>query len=722
MIVKPVILCGGAGTRLWPLSTPAKPKQFQALTSHETMLELTAGRLQARVEGGPEIAQSLVIGSSKHETLLCDQMPDARLILEPTGRNSAPAIAAACLVSNPSEYLLILPADHHIGQPDKFLDAIATAMDAAASGSLVTFGIHPTHPATGYGYIRGESGKTDIVQVEEFIEKPPIDKAQAYISSGNYYWNAGIFLFKVSSMLAAFEKYAPDIIVDTRKAITEDSGQVVRLEPAAFASVRDISIDYAIMEHESDIKVVPVDMGWSDVGGYDALWEMLASDATSNASIGPTITDASSGSFVRSDGPLICVSGLSDMAVIANDDVVMVAPRSDDDAIKRLGKAAQAGKDANAVSAESSEIARTLLWDSFALWGKLAWDPEHGGFVEELDMKGRPVPGKDRRVRVQARQVFSFAQSLILGYEDMGAAAAHVSNGIEYLTSVCRHPEGGWIHRIAPNGVHLDTVRDLYDHAFIMLAGAAAFEATMNNEALELAEDALAYIDSEFLDVESGGYRDNSNKSGARRANPHMHLLEAFLALYQATRERRYLDRASNMVLLFERHFFEPGQNILIEHFLDDWSPASDEAGTSFEPGHHYEWASLLKLHSRATGRDNLSWCRRLIAAADAKGPNAGHGFAYNKVAASGAAIDDGSRLWHQLEKFRARVLFPGSAVPGAADSHLRSIKASYFDPIVKGAWIDELSAEANVKSTAVPASMLYHLVTALSPVLRDAG
>lgn len=721
MIVKPVILCGGAGTRLWPLSTPDKPKQFQALTSHETMIELTSSRLQASDKGGLEIAPSLVVGSSKHEALLRDQLPGTRLILEPMGRNSAPAIAAACLVSDPSEYLLILPADHHIGQPDRFLDAIASAMDAAESGSLVTFGIHPTHPATGYGYIRGESGTNDIVQVEEFVEKPPLDKAQAYVSSKNYYWNAGIFLFKVSSMLAAFEKYAPDIVADTRKAIADDAGQVVRLEPAAFASVRDISIDYAIMEHESDIKVVPVDMGWSDVGGYDALWEMFAPEATSNVSMGPAIMDASSGSFLRSDGPLICVSGLTDMAVIANDDVVMVAPRSDADAIKRLGTAAQSGRDANAVTEESSAIARTMLWDSFSLWGKVAWDPKHGGFVEELDMDGIPVPGKDRRVRVQARQVFSFAQSLLLGYEDTGTASTHVSNGIDYLNAVCRLPDGGWVHSISPSGEHRDTVRDLYDHAFIMLAGAAAFEATKNNAALELAEDALAFIDSEFLDAESGGYRDNSCNPGTRRANPHMHLLEAFLALYQATGERGFLDRASNMVLLFERYFFEPGQNILIEHFLDDWSPASAEAGSSFEPGHHYEWASLLKLHSRATGRDNLSWCRRLIATADAMGWNAGHEFAYNKVDASGAVIDDGSRLWHQLEAFRARVLLPGSAVPGAADSLLRSVKASYFDPISKGAWIDELTAGGKMKSDAVPASMLYHLITALAPVLRDA-
>lgn len=722
MIVKPVILCGGSGTRLWPLSTPDKPKQFQALTSSDSMIELTYNRLRERQLEGLEIAQPLVVGSTKHESLLREQMQGAKLILEPVGRNSAPAVAAACLLSEPDEYLLILPADHHIGRPDRFLDAIVTGLNAAQTGSLVTFGIRPTHPATGYGYIRGHQDSEEIQQVREFVEKPPLEKAKLYCASDDYFWNAGIFLFKTSSMIAAFERLAPDLIAQTKSAIADPGDRIVRLNPDRFADIRNISIDYAIMEHERDIKVVPVDMEWSDVGGYDALWEMFARDESDNVTFGPAIVDASSGAFVRSDGPLVSVSGLENMAVIANDQVVLVAPRSDADAIKRLGHSAQSHSQAHAVSATTSDKARALLENAFSLWSKSAWDSKNGGFVEYLDMKANPVSTADRRVRVQARQVFSFAQALTLGLNDVAAMKAHVDNGLEYLDTVCRHPHGGWVHQISFDGRHIGKKRDLYDHAFIMLAGAASFKSTKNETALKLAQDALSFIDSELLDATTGGYRDSSDDQENRRANPHMHLLESFLALFDATGDSAYLERASRIVFLFERHFFEPEKNFLIENFQIDWSPAPGEAGHSFEPGHHYEWATLLMLYSQFTGHDSLSWCRRLIATADAKGLNAAHGFAYNQVASNGAVIDQGSRLWHQLEKFRARVYFPGTAVPGEADAFLKSVKACYFDPAEKGAWIDELSARGEVSANNVPASMLYHLVTALAPVLRNAS
>ena len=720
MKVKPVILCGGSGTRLWPLSTPQEPKQFQSLTAKQSMIELTSTRLHAKRIAGLEIDQTLVVGSKKHETLLRSQLPDARLILEPFGRNSAPAVAAACIVSDPSDLLLILPADHHIEKPEVFLEAIASAHHAAADGAIVTFGVKPTHPATGYGYIRSGVTSNLIKPVAEFVEKPPLEKAEQYARSGMYYWNAGIFLFRTSSMIEAFQKFAPEVLETVESSISSKRSTIIDLDPNRFEDVQDVSIDYAIMEREKNINVVPVDMGWSDVGGYDALWEMFSENEHDNVTFGPVITDQSRRLYVRSEGPLVSVSGLDNITVVAKPDVVMISPRSDPDSVKRLGSASQTNPDAHSITMQTSSAAKSLMWGAFECWGTRAWDTQNGGFVESLSMAGVPQPGIERRVRVQARQVFSYAQALLLGYENESVATAHVMNGLQYLSSTCRHPDEGWVHRISEHGRATDSTRDLYDHAFIILAGAAAYRATGKRLGLELAEEALSFIDSRLKDSAFGGYVEGMPADAKhRRANPHMHLLEAFLELFEATQDQKYLDRATEIVSLFERHFFDPQTDLLREYFEQDWSIAKGKKGQIFEPGHHYEWASLLCFHSRLTGRDTISWRRRLIATADRYGCENEPGFACNSVYVDGKVADDSRRIWHQLEKFRARLLHPETAFPGAADTFFAEMKTAYFNPMPNGIWIDDIDHSGQVRSKAVPASILYHVVTALKPALR---
>ncbi len=719
MIVKPVILCGGSGTRLWPLSTPQRPKQFQALTAAQTMIALTIERLSPSTATGLNIGQTMIVGSQRHEALLREQAPEAQLILEPFGRNSAPAVAAACLASAPDDLILILPADHHIERPKAFIQAIAIAQEAANTGSIVTFGIQPDHAATGYGYIESVNAGGAIHPVLNFVEKPPQDIADAYFKSGDYFWNAGIFLFKASAMLEAFETHAPAILAAMRPLVSLNEDGICTLDPDAFAKVEDISIDYAIMEPEADIKVVPVDMGWSDVGGYPALWDMFAKSKEDCVTFGPVIAENSPRTFVRSEGPLVTLSGLEGLVVIAKPGLVMIAPRDDANAAKVLGAAAQKNPDAHAVLPETSERAHALLWAAFERWSSSAWDEEKGGFVESLKMDGEADLNSDRRVRVQARQVYSFARAISLGWPKADLARDFVSRGLNYLNTVCKHPEGGWMHRISASGAVVDASRDLYDHAFVMMAGAAAFEATRDQAALEMSETALAFIDEHLADAVHGGYKEGIPAAELRRANPHMHLLEAFLAMYQATGTADYLNRATQIVSLFERHFFDPDTNILREYFKDDWRSAEGNKGRLFEPGHHYEWATLLALHDRLTGRDTLSWRRRLIATADRFGRDKESGFAHNSALPDGDILDDKRRIWHQLEMFRARVLHPETATPGDADHVLENIQKTYFDRMPSGTWIDETDATGQVTSTAIPASILYHLVTALTPALR---
>ena len=721
MSIKPVILCGGSGTRLWPLSTPEAPKQFQTLVGNETMIQQTVRRVVSKDRDGPIFERLLVVGSGRHESLLAKQLPGADLILEPFGRNSAPAVAAACLAASENEILLIMPADHHIEKPEQFLRAVQIGQTAAEGGSIVTFGIKPTHAATGYGYIEsdGDAENAAIGRVKRFVEKPPKKDAEVYLEKGNYSWNSGIFLFKVSVMLDALRNYLPDMLSKMQSMLPDNQDGRWELDPEIFRNVEDISIDYAVMERESNIMVVPVNMGWSDLGGYAALWDLLSDPSRTTVASGPVLVDDSVNVFARSDGPIVAASGLKDVSIIAKNNLIMVAPLSDPNAAKSLGKMVQSLGAAINISDESSRVVRDLLSVSFKKWVECAWDDQNGGFVECLFMNGQPDKTSDRRVRVQARQIFSFAESIRLGLIDSAKPMTLIEKGLDFLDTTCRNPEGGWHHRLSATGDAIDKTRDLYDHAFIILAGATAYAATHQERALRIAIESIDYIDANLKDRDGGGYVDSGTDQTVRRSNPHMHLLEAFLAMYQATQDKQYLDRATEIVLLFETRFFDSKSNILREYFDGNWAPADGAEGELFEPGHHYEWATLLAMYDEVAARDTRSWRTRLIRTADQYGRSSTTGFAHNSVLFDGTLLDSNCRIWHQLEMFRARLFHPDTDAPGATDRVLADLIEGYFKPAIEGTWIDEVDSEGTVLSDRVPASILYHLVTAFSPALR---
>lgn len=716
MLIKPVILCGGVGSRLWPLSTPQRPKQFLALTAPESMIALTYGRLKQTSASRLAVDTPLVVGAKQHETLLREELPGADYILEPFGRNSAPAIAAACLVSAPDDILLILAADHHIERPDVFLNAVALGYSKAEAGDIVTFGIQPTYPATTYGYIETGQTQDTVRKVLSFVEKPQFDVAKQYVEQGRHFWNAGIFLFQASTMIAALSEHAPDLLEGTKQSLGRPIQGTWHLEPGPFEAVENISIDYAVMEHSRNIQLVPVDMGWNDVGSYDALWDMSAATENDNVTHGPVVAEKSRRLFVRSEGPTVCVSGLDDCVVVATPELVMVTPRGDPDAIKSLGDVVQASSQSLPISEEIRARANKTLWDAFETWSELGWDAERGGFVEQLHMTGEPDVQADRRIRVQARQIFSFSRAISLGWPGHAKAHSLVMEGLEFIDQRCRHDDGGWVHIIDRSGHSTDPTRDLYDHSFLMMAGAAAFQATGEKSALKLAEQALEFIDARLHDDKKGGFFEGLPILDGRRANPHMHLLEAFLVMHGATRDQTYLDRASDMVNLFERRFFLPGQDILCESFDNSWNEAKGRAGQTFEPGHHYEWASLLALHDKRTHRDTGSWRRRLIRKADQFGRDPVRTLAYNSVLADGTPVNPNQRIWPQLEMFRARLFHPETAAAGDANNIFANIEKTYFSDMPKGTWLDEVDADGRPLSRHIPASILYHLVSALSP------
>jgi mannose-1-phosphate guanylyltransferase/mannose-6-phosphate isomerase len=722
--IRPFILCGGAGTRLWPLSTPARPKQFMALSGPKAMAALTADRVTGEA-AGLRFLPVTAIGSARHATLLRRTLPEAGLILEPFGRNSAPAVAAASLCSASDDLVLILPADHHIADLPAFHAAIAKGAEAAREDRIVTFGITPDHPATGYGYIESNPAHGEVRPVARFVEKPDRQTAEAYLETGRYLWNGGIFLFRADVMAGALERHAPAILSAVRGALIETGpltgGEVRALERAAFDACPSDSIDYAVMERDDRISVVPVDMGWSDLGDHGALYALSADGADVNAT-GPVVAHQASG-FARSEGPVIALHGITDVAVIATREAVLVTRldktagiRPVVEAAARLGSAAQLPAD------QRARVRRWLSDAVLPLWLETAWDGARGGFVESLTLDGRPQPELERRMRVIPRQIFSFSEAARLGLCDPGAARALAMNGLDYLDGAPRSALGGWVHRLTPDGGHADPRRGLYDHAFAVLAGATAFQAFRESRALDIAREALGVIDAAMRAPGGRGWRDPEMDGGERLANPHMHLLEACLALHDAAGDPDALEMAREIVLLFETAMFSPASGALIERFDEHWRPLAETDGSiRTEPGHCHEWAYLLAAFEQAEGRDLVSWRRRLIGFADRLGTDPATGFALNAVAEDGTVIDGARRLWPQLEMLRARLHHPDTAPAGAAARLLSRLEASYLSGACEGGWMDAYDADGRPAATAIPASMLYHVITALGPVAAAA-
>lgn len=327
--LQPVLLSGGSGTRLWPLSREAYPKQFLPLVGEDTMLQATWSRIAPMAARPP-----IVVANEAHRFLVAEQLrvigaPVPRIVLEPVGRNTAPAIAVAALqalVDGADPLLLVLPSDHVVANVDAFRDAVRVAAVAAEAGKLVTFGIVPTAPETGFGYIEADAGDGDVRPVKRFVEKPDAETAERYIADGGYYWNSGMFLFRASVVLAELERFRPDIVAACRAAFdkAKRDGDFVRLDEAAFAACPSDSIDYAVMERTDAAMVLPVDIGWNDVGSWSALWDVTERDADGNAHHGDVIAVDSRNSYAYARR-LVALVGVDDLVVVETDDAVLVA-------------------------------------------------------------------------------------------------------------------------------------------------------------------------------------------------------------------------------------------------------------------------------------------------------------------------------------------------------------------------------------------------------------
>jgi len=342
--VVPVILSGGSGTRLWPVSRESFPKQLWPLVSERTMLQETALR-----GVGPAFSAPIIVCNQEHRFLVAEQMrgcgiDNATILLEPVGRNSAPAITAAALVAaetDPDAVLWMLAADHVIERTDSLIEALERAVAAAKAGKIVTFGMQPHRPETAYGYIEVGSeipGAPGVNAVARFLEKPDAALAGQLVASGKHLWNSGMFVFKASTLLAEMERYAPEVVAAVTKALQARVQDLdfVRLDPAAFAASPNISLDYAVAEQTTQAAVVPADLGWSDVGSWDALWERLPKDAEGNAAVGDVLIEGAHNCLVRSDGIVTAVVGLDDAIVVVTEDAVLAMHRDRAQDVKKI--------------------------------------------------------------------------------------------------------------------------------------------------------------------------------------------------------------------------------------------------------------------------------------------------------------------------------------------------------------------------------------------------
>lgn len=730
------VMSGGVGSRLWPLSREDNPKQFHDLSGDGSMLAKTLRRLTARPEGETPI---FLIAAERHAERVHADLAGLDLagggpLFEPTGRNTAAAVALAALRTL-SEFgdslVLVVPSDHEIATPKQFWQSVEAGSQAALAGRLVVFGIKPAQPETGYGYIEVAAESGGVFDVSRFVEKPDLATAQSYLSAGTFYWNTGIFLFRAGAMRDAFAAFQPDIWQATEaayKAATSDlSGLYMPLD--LYAAIPSNSIDYAIMERAKDIAMVPAGFRWNDLGSWQSLLDVGPADAKGNVVVGDVVAIDCENSYIRSDGRLLSAIGMKDVAIVSTADATFVAPVSHSQHVKKIVEQLEkSGRLETRFTPAHDRVIESGAWrrrvhhwlfeETLPLWSTAGVDERHGGFHEALGFDGEALL-KPKRMRTTARQVYAFAVAKARGWD--GPADRLIAHGIAFMADKGRTDRGGWVRTLNVDGSVADATEDAYDHSCVLLALAHGHMCG-NPDALRLGQETFVFLDAHLEDSRMTGFLETSDGEGERRSNPHMHLLEAFLAWYEATGDRTYLRRAARIIDLFRSHFFDAESWTLGEYFDAGWKPAAGEKGTWTEPGHHFEWASLLTDFVARSGQGELSnFARKLYASAIANGLNRATGLAYGAVSRQGLPLDLVSRSWPQAEAIKAAIALDGSGGPDLKpeiEARVGRLFRWHIDPAPLGLWIDRIDERGRSLASDVPASIFYHLVCALTQYL----
>ncbi len=723
MAIFPVILCGGAGTRLWPASRPARPKQFIDLASDLSLFQETARRVAPLTDGGGRL---LVVSGQAHQDLVAEQLSAlgiaATVLLEPEGRESAPAMAAAAawIVRNaPDGVALFVASDHHIPDNAAFRLAVLEALPTAGKGRIVTFGIRPTGPSSAYGYIRPQG--PGLSPVAAFVEKPDRTLAASHVRDG-YLWNSGNFMVRASVLLDELDAFAPDVARAARAAVPVDGGQVILLADV-FRSAPKISIDYAVMEHSQRISVLPVDHAWSDLGAWDAVAAAGAADR------GVWIaTEGDTGLVRAGDGMVVATVGVSNLAIIAERDAVLVCSLDRAQEVKGLVERLRDLSPRHAAGPSTAggtlaERARAfdgwMRLNALPVWATLGVD-EDGGFREAMDLSGRPV-GDFRRARVQARQAYVFAAAGASGWA--GPWRSLVSRGLERFETTNRRADGLYRTRTSADGEALDDTASLYDQAFILFALAAAAHAgiapAMMAQRAHALGEALA-----SLRAPAGGWRETGEHP--YQANAHMHLLEACMAWEVIEPTGPWTQMADEIVALARRAFIDPDGGFLREFFDASWSPAEGEDGRLLEPGHQFEWSWLLTRWGRSRGDAWAMAAAGRLYRSGVRGVDPGRGVAIDALNDDLTVRSAQARLWPQTERLKAALILAETAEGGQRTLLLHDARKAlsglqrYLEP--SGLWRDKMGPDADFVEEAAPASSFYHLMVAYEQLLETSA
>ena len=733
------IMCGGGGTRLWPLSRADNPKQNLTLIGTSTMLEQTAARTSQLTLQGIDVAVNLMGGQSQipEMTGVMQRLALKKgwLISEPSGKNTAPAVATASLVSaargeavGHDPLVLMLPSDHIINPVEKLITTIGHGVEAANNGQIVVFGVEPATPATGYGYIEVD-GDSPVAPVVSFREKPDLATAKAYQASGRHLWNAGIFLFRASTMIEALQQYRPDILERTRATVDASTVQdgLIQLDYDLFQQVPAESIDFAVMERAHNITVVRASFEWHDVGSFASLMALADKDNDDNAIFGDVIAHGSRGNLLHSEGPLIATVGVENLAVVATNDVTLITPLNRCEEVRQIVTTLDdEQRPETKVSPWLTEKGARpgsmkgqwhdwLFHKALPYWASHGLDRSTGGFHEVLDLDGLSI-GSDKRLRTMARMIYTYALASEQGWH--GNAEEVVQHGFAFLTAAEPAPLGGWFKTFDARSSPVDRNEDTYDHAFVLLALAQAKKAGIEPPEGML-QRVLAVIDALQFADENGtslGYAEDSAGSLPRRSNPHMHLLEAFMLAYEAYGDRSTLERSLQIRELLETRMFDGTQMLLGEAFDQNLGFAGGSI-EYFEPGHHFEWAHLLSRLAVLSETKPSEKISSLFSSAMALGINPVTSLAYDQVYRSGAPVHQRSRAWVQTEMLGCLISLAKTKhahLEFAAERCAQNLWHHYIKPAPAGMWIDVVDGRGRVATNTVPASTFYHLINCI--------
>lgn len=709
MAVFPVVMCGGSGTRLWPASRPSRPKQFVPLTGSRSSFQDTV----LRVLGLDDAARPLIVAGVAHRDSILSQLAEigveADLLLEPEARDSAAAMAAAAVWiegRDPDGVAVVVSADHDVPDAAAFRAAINLAVAGARTGRIVTLGVRPTSPSSAYGYIRPAGGE-GIQTVLAFVEKPDVATAATYLSQG-YLWNSGNFVVAAGVLATELESHAPEVLAAARSGLGDAAADgVVQVLGDGFRRAPKISIDYAVMEKTKRASVLPVSFDWSDVGAWDAVLDASPRDIEGNAAFGDVLLIDSTNTVVRaSPGRRIAAIGVSDLAIVADGDDILVCDLAHSQAVK---KAVDQFKIRGPVRSDFSSLPEALAWYdrwlktcALPLWLSVGVDHERGGFVETLTVTGEPRIAP-RRGRVQGRQIYVFATATELRWPGPGRWAA--LQGLDFSLKHFRRPDGLIRSLVSVEGAALNEDAAIYDQAFALLALATLQRLGMGGSDLEPDMRRVRKSLDAFRH-DRGGFREIG--PAPFQSNCHMHLLEASMACMEAG-VVSWGDLADEIAEMALSIFIDAEGGFLREFFDADWKPAPGDDGRRVEPGHQFEWAWLMARWGKLRDRGDALLAARKLFAHGRRGVDA-RGVACNALWDDLTVWDKEARLWPQTEYLKAALILSEEVDALAAANGLKL----YLQTPVSGVWYDKLRPNGTFVDEPAPASSFYHIICAV--------